>query len=112
MSDLHDLRRRLTLWGRICRAIGIGYPTMSATEQARIGRGGLFDGPNIPDFLADVDHAVSTAPPQHKLVIVETYTKNGNYQDHAARLNVSVDAYYRRRKRAEVYLNTALRAAN
>lgn len=109
-SELYDLRRRLTLWGRVCRAMGIGYPTMSATEQARVGRGGLFDGPNIPDFLADIDACVSHSPPQHKLVIVETYTKGGDYRDHAARLRISVDAFYRRRKTAEVYLNTVLRA--
>jgi hypothetical protein len=110
--DLDYLRSRLKLWGRICSALGIGFPSMAATERARIGRGGVFDGPNIPDFLADVDHAVSVAPPQHKLVIVETYTKNGNYRDHAARMQISVDAYYRRRNKAEVYLNTALSCAN
>jgi hypothetical protein len=111
-GELDYLRSRLKLWGRICSAVGIGFPSMAATERARIGRGGVYSGPNIPDFLADVDHAVSTAPPQHKLVLVEHYTKGGNFRDHAARMQISVDAYYRRRNKAEVYLNTALSGAN
>lgn len=105
-SELHDLRRCLTLWGRLGRAIGIGYPTMAATEKARIGRGGSFDGPSLPDDIAELDALISRSPPQHKLIIVETYTKSGNYEDHAARLRISVDAFFRRRKTAEVYLNT------
>ena len=111
-SDLLSIRMRLTLWGRLCRAIGIGYPTMAATEKARVGRGGLFDGPSLPQDLMVLDVAVARSPPQHKLIIVEAYTKSGDYRDHAARLNLSVDSYYRRKKSAEVYLNTALRGAN
>ena|SRR6188474_909871 len=105
MSNLYEIRARLTLWGRISRAIGIGYPTMAATEKARIGRGGSFGGPSLPDDLAELDVLVSRCPPQHKLILVETYTKGGNYLDHAARLRITVNAYYGRRKRAEVYLN-------
>jgi hypothetical protein len=109
MTDLAYLRRQLSLWGRLCRAVGIGYPTMAATEKARVGRGGAFDGPTLPDDIAEIDVCVARSPPQHKLVLVECYTKDGDYRDHAARLRLSVDSYYRRRKRAEVYLNTALR---
>ncbi len=107
--ELTYLRSKLALWGRLCRAIGQGYPTMSATERARVGRGGSFDGPNLPDDLAEIDAQVSRCPPQHKLMLVECYTKGGDYKDHAARLNLSVDSYYRRKKRAEVYLNEILR---
>jgi hypothetical protein len=109
-NEIYDLRRYLTLWGRMSRALGIGYPTMSATEKARVGRGGAFDGPSMPDDIATLDAHISRCPPQHKLIIVETYTKNGDYRDHAARLRLSVDAFYRRRKTAEVYLNTLWRA--
>jgi hypothetical protein len=105
-NELYALRRQLTLWGRLCRAMGQGYPTMASHEKARIGRGGAFDGPNLLDVW------VSRCPPQHKLIIVETYTKGGDYRDHAARLQLSVDAFYRRRKRAEVYLNTLWKRAN
>lgn len=112
MNDLHDIRIRLTLWGRLCRAIGIGYPTMAATERARIGRGGAFDGPSLPNDIAELDVCIARCPPHHKLMLVEVYTKTGDYRDHAARLRISVDAYYRRKKRAEVYLNTLWRGAN
>lgn len=108
--ELCALRSRLRLWGRICCAIGIGYAPMSSHEKARIGRGGVFDGAHIPDFLADIDACVSRAPHEHKRIIVETYTKSGTYRDHAARLALSVDAFYRHRNKAEVYLNTQLTA--
>lgn len=111
-SELWDLRRRLTAWGRLCRAIGIGYPTMSSHEKARIGRGGAFTGPSLPDDLMVIDVAVARSPPQHKLILVEVYTKDTHYREHAARLQLSVDAFYRRRKRAEVYLNNVLHGAN
>ncbi len=109
-NELYDLRRHLTLWGRLSRAIGIGYPTMAATEKARIGRGGAFNEVRLPDDIAELDALVSRLPPQHKLIVVEVYTKGGDYRDHAARLRLSVDAFYRRRKSAEVHLNTLWRA--
>lgn len=111
-TELHDIRIKLTLWGRLCRAIGVGYPTMASHERARIGRGGAFDGPSLPDEIAELDTLIARSPPQHKLILVEVYTKGGDYRDHSARLNLSVDAFYRRRKRAEVYLNTQWRGAN
>jgi hypothetical protein len=106
-ADLYDIRRRLTTWGRLCRAVGIGYPTMSATERARVGRGGSFDGPTLPDDLAAIDLAVARAEPQHKLIIVECYTKGGSWQDHAARLRdhhgmaMSKPNFFRRKNLAE-----------
>lgn len=112
MSDLIHLRQYLTLWGRLCRAMGPGYPTMSSHEKARVGRGGAFDGPNLPDDIAELDSQVARCPPQHKLILVECYTKSGDYLDHAARLRLSVDAWYRRRKSAEVYLNSLWTGAN
>jgi hypothetical protein len=108
MTELYEIRRRLTLWGRLSRAIGIGYPTMSTTHRALMGRGGRFDGPCLPDDVMEIDTAVSRSPPQHKLILVECYTKSGDYRDHAARLRLSVDAWYRRRKSAEVFLNGIL----
>lgn len=110
--ELFWLRRKLTQWGRICRAVGVGYPTMAATEKARIGRNGSFNGPSLPEDLEVIDWAVARCPPQHKLILVECYTKTGDYRDHAAHLCLSVDAWFRRRNRAEVYLNTSLQSAN
>lgn len=113
-NALHDLRNRLRLWGSVCRRMGVGYASMSSHEKARVGRGGVFDGPNIPEWLADIDSGVTRCPPHHKLMLVEVYTKSGDWKDHIARLRhhriviQSVSAYYRRKNSAEVYLNTLL----
>ena len=113
-DSLHDLRNRLRLWGLICRRMGVGYSSMSSHEKARIGRGGVFEGPNLPPDLVEIDAEVSRCPPQHRLMLVECYTKNGDWKDHIARLRhhriiiLSVSAYYRRKNSAEVYLNTRL----
>lgn len=112
MTELFWLRRKLTQWGRLCRALGVGYPTMAATEKAARGRGGAFDGPSLPDDLAIIDLCVARCPPQHKLILVECYTKAGDYREHSARLRLSVDAWYRRKNKAEVFLNTQLQGAN
>ena len=99
--DLCSIRIRLTAWGRLCRAVGIGYPTMAATERARIGRGGAFDGPYLPDDLAALDLAVARSEPHHKLIIVECYTKRGDWAEHAARLRLSKPTFFRRKNIAE-----------
>lgn len=117
-NGLHDLRNRLRLWGLVCRRMGVGYSSMSSHEKARIGRGGVFEGVHIPDWLADIDNGVSMCPPQHKLMLVEVYTKHGDWKDHIARLRQhhviiqSVSAYYRRKNSAESYLNTLLQDGN
>ena len=110
--ELHWIRIKLSQWGRRCCAIGIGYPTMAATEKARIGRGGSFSGPCLPPDLEEIDVHVSRSPPQHKRMLVECYTKHGSWRDHAARLNLSADSYYRRKKRAEVFLYQQLKCQN
>lgn len=108
MNSIGWLRLRLTRWGRICRAVGIGYPSMSSHEKAIRGRGGLFDGPSMPDDLLDLDAAIVRLEPQHKLVIVEFYTKSGTMEEHAARLNLTRPNFYRRKNLAENRLNTAV----
>jgi len=112
MNNLNTLRSYLVLWGRMCRVVGPGYPTMSSHERAKSGRGGLFDGPYLPDDIAELDAQVARCLPQHKLILVECYTKSGDYREHAARLRLSVDAWYRRRKSAEVFLNSLWTGAN
>jgi hypothetical protein len=111
-SGIHWIRLKLYQWGRASRVSGGGYPTMSTTEKARIGRGGVFQGPNLPDDLAEVDRVIATAPPQHKLILVEIYTKEGDYRAHAVRLRLSVDAYYRRKNLAEKHVYAMLSDAN
>jgi hypothetical protein len=107
-TNLIGIRIQLTRWGRICRALGIGYPSMAATEKARIGRGGSFNGPSLPPDLEEIDHEVTIAPIEHKRVIIEVYTKTGTWREHALRLGFGKDLYYDSRKRAEVYLNSQL----
>lgn len=107
-TNLIGIRIQLTRWGRISRALGIGYPTMAATEKARVGRGGSFNGPSLPPDLAEIDYEVTISPFEHKRVIIEVYTKSGAWREHALRLGMGRDMYYDSRKRAEVYLNSRL----
>jgi hypothetical protein len=106
--ELYWIRLKLSQWGRMCRAIGIGYPTMASHERARSGRGGAFERA-LPQDIAEIDVCIARSPPQHKLILVECYTKDAHWREHAARLSLSVDAYYRRKKTAELYLNSQLR---
>lgn len=111
-TELSWIRIKLTQWGRISRAVGIGYPTMAATEKARIGRGGSFGGPSLPPDLEAIDIAVTRAPTDYRIVLVEHYTKRGDWREHAARLGWGEATYFRRKKTAEVYLNTQVTSAN
>lgn len=108
--EIYALRATLAQWGIRCRARGIGYPMMAATEKARIGRGGLFDGPYLPPDLERVDVAVARLEPQHKLVIVECYTHFGTHEDHMIRLRLPRTSYYRRKNLAEMRVNTLLQS--
>ena len=112
MTDLAWIRRQLYHWGLICRARGIGYPTMAATEKARIGRGGTFDGPSLPPDLQEVDIAVCRLEPQHKLVIVECYTHYGTHHDHMIRLRLPERTYFRRKNLAENRVNWFLQSGS
>jgi hypothetical protein len=95
---------KLAHWGRCVRERGAGFPSMTSHEKARIGRGGVYTGPSMPDDLVELDRIVFLAPPQHKRVIVEVYTKHGRSADHAARLQLSVRDYWRRKTRAEQFV--------
>jgi hypothetical protein len=110
--ELIWIRIQLTAWGRLCRAMGIGYPHMSTTERARVGRGGVSDGPSLPDDLAEIDYEVAVAPIEHKIILIEAYTKGGHWTEHAVRLGMNKDKYYSRKESAELYLNTQVMGAN
>lgn len=115
MKVKHELiwiRIQLTAWGRLCRALGIGYPNMATMEKARIGRGGMSDGPSLPDDLAEIDYEIAVAPIEHKTVLIEAYTKSGNWRDHCVRLQLGKDAYFNRKESAEVYLNAQVMEPN
>ena len=110
MIELFWIRRRLSQWGRMTRATGQGYPSMSTTEKARVGRGGVPDGPNLPDDLAAIDWAVTRLDSHHKLVIVECYTKGGDWAEHAARLRMPKPTFFRRKNLAEKRVYSLLQA--
>jgi hypothetical protein len=95
------IRIKLYEWGVRNRVRGIGYPTMSATEKARVGRGGAFYEPSLPQDLEEVDQAVRQLEPQHKLIIAECYTHYGTHDDHMARLRMPPRTYFRRKNIAE-----------
>jgi len=95
---------KLSQWGRRVRERGSGFPSMAATERARVGRGGTYTGPHMTDDLVELDRLIQRSPPQHKRMIVEAYTKHGRSRDHAARLGLSVRNYWRRKSQAELYV--------
>jgi hypothetical protein len=99
--DLHWIRKQLYHWGLRNRAQGIGYPTMSAETKAIYGRGGRFEGPNLPPDLEEIDVAVRKLKPGHKEIIAECYTHGGTHQDHMIRLRLPERTYFHRKKTAE-----------
>lgn len=107
-AELCWIRAKLSLWGRRCRAIGLGYPSMAATEKARIGRGGSFSGPSLPPDLEEIDYAVTTSPRDYRIVLIERYTKHGTAHVHAARLLIAESTYFARLKSAERHINESL----
>lgn len=109
--QLHWIRLKLYQWGRLNRAQAIGYPTMATTEKARVGRGGSFSEPTLPPDLEEIDTVIRTSRPQHKLILVEHYTKDGTAQEHAAHLSLAVGTYYRRKKLAESHVYSILISA-
>ena len=99
--NLAWIRHQLYEWGLRNRAVGIGYPTMSSHEKARVGRGGVFEGPYLPPDLEEIDEAVRRLEPQHKMIIAECYTHYGTHDDHMIRLRLSRATYFRRKNFAE-----------
>lgn len=106
---LYWIRIKLAQWGLRNRAKGMGYPTMAATEKARIGRGGLYREPELPPDLADIDNAVNKLPPQHRMMIAECYTHRGTHEEHRLRLSMPESTYFRRKKLAETRVYSLLR---
>ena len=94
-------RAMLSQWGRCCRATSGGYPTMAATEKARIGRGGIPGTSELPERVRVIDMIVARLTIDHKAILVESYTKGGTTRQHAARLGLSSGSYWRRRTMAE-----------
>jgi len=99
--ELHWIRRQLYEWGVRNRVRGIGYATMSSHEKARVGRGGSFDGPSLPQDLEDIDLAVRRLEREDRAIIAECYTHYGTHWDHMIRLRLPERTYYRKKKAAE-----------
>ncbi len=101
MIDLQWIRIQLYQWGLRNRARGIGYPTMSATEKARVGRGGVFSEPELPPDLEEIDAAVRQLDSDNKAIISECYTHYGTHEEHMARLRMARATYFRKKNLAE-----------
>lgn len=106
---LHWLRVMLYEWGVRNRARGLGYPTMAATEKARIGRGGIYREPELPPDLEALDAAVLRLECADKAIIAECYTHYGTHDEHMARLRMARATYFRRKKIAETRVYWLLR---
>ncbi len=115
----HDtVRSLLALWGRLVRDRGIGYPSMSTTEKARIGRGGGSDfAPKLPPDIEALDQAISRANEilsarndrvTVKALLGEHYTKSGRAADKAAHLGISRTWYFTAKAKAEMHIATAI----
>ncbi len=102
MTPIHVARALLTRWGKWAMARGLGYPSISAHESLRIGS--VFDLGDLPPDIYAVDIAVQKALPQHKLILVEHYTKTGTIREHAARLRLRKSTYFDRLELAETRL--------
>jgi hypothetical protein len=101
-------RAMLAQWGRCCRARSEGYPTMAATEKARIGRGGIPGTSELPERVRVIDAIVARCTVSHRVILVESYTKGGSTRQHAARLHLSSGDYWRRRTKAEEHVRDCL----
>lgn len=100
---------KLNEWGRWVRDRTGGYPSMAATEKARVGRGGRGElNTELPPDLRVIDEAVAMAPVDYKAVLVEHYTKHGLGTEKAAHLGVSRQTYYLRKRSAERHIATAI----
>jgi hypothetical protein len=98
----------LQQWGRFVRENGIGYPSMSTTEKARVGRGYAEKNSAFPPDLEAIDAAVCKAPIDYKTILVEHYTKFGYVYEKAGRLSISRQTYYQRKASAERHVANAI----
>jgi hypothetical protein len=98
------VKRRLTFWGRWARSgVAPSLPTMSTTEKARIGRGGVPDDSMPPD-IAEVDHVVCIAPPEVRQVLIVYYAQTGSKVEKARRVGITRYAFGRRLERGESFV--------
>ena len=97
------VRARLRAWGHWARGGIPSMPTMSTTEKARIGRGGVpIDDMPIP--IAEVDSAVRRAPADQRIVLILTYAQPGPIYAKAQRLHITRWTFKRRLERAESFI--------
>ena len=98
------VKRRLTFWGRWARSgFAPALPTMSTTEKARIGRGGVPDDSMPPD-IAEVDHVVCIAAPEVRQALIVYYAQTGSKEEKARRVGITRWAFRRRVERGETWV--------
>jgi hypothetical protein len=94
---------RLAQWGRWARGGIPSLPTMSTTEKARMGRGGV-PCDEMPVHIAEVDHTVAISPPECKIVLIVYYCQQGPFTEKAHRLGLSRWSFRRRLERGESFV--------
>ena len=99
------VRLVLTSWGHwAMQGLPGELPSMSTTEKARMGRGGIGDGSEMPPHIAEIDHIVCIAPPKEKRVLIVYYTQRGGMDEKAARLEMTLREFREVRERAESFV--------
>lgn len=105
MVNIYWTRLQLWRWGRAVKECGIGFPSMSAHEQIRSGVGVMAIERQLPDDLEAVNNAVTMAPIDYKILLIEHYTKEGTAEQHAARIGIKRSSYFDRKKAAEKHIS-------
>lgn len=99
--------RRLTFWGRWAKGGLPSLPTMSSIERARMGRGGR-PSDEMPEDIAEVDHAVCIAPAPLKRALISYYAMRGTLEDKALNCGISRREFLRRKERGESFIHQQL----
>lgn len=78
---------------------------MSAHEQIRSGAGVMTIEIALPDDLEAVNTAVTRAPVDYKILLIEHFTKDGTAEQHAARMGLKRAKYFELKKSAEKHIS-------
>jgi len=96
---------QLWRWGRAVKEHGIGYPSMSSHEQIRSGVGVIAIEKALPEDLEAVNAAITRAPVDFKVLLIEHYSKDGTAGQHARRIGIDRSTYFTRKKSAEKHIS-------
>lgn len=81
---------------------------MSSHEKVRSGGGVMALEYELPPDLLAVEEAVNRSPVEHRVILIEHYTKDGDGFQHAARIGISRQHYFKRKRAAEAHIAVAV----